>query len=557
MALGIVGNVVRADRQGWVLESDNAAIAISTYDTAHGELRLLGVHSSATVYAGIGDLYHPGPMAYWVQALPAGAFDWSSTALLFTTALINVAAVVVTALFVDRRAGPLVATGAMVATAVMVWGLGPEVVHDPWNPHIAVLPWLLVLVLLWSVVEGDRAALWVLPVAASFTVQNHFAYLPLVGPLGVLALGGLAFELRRRTRDHPDRWRAERRRWLVAGTGATGLGVLCWVPVLVQQLTGDPGNLTQLARFVRGGSPSGRQGVGFGLDRLASFLGAHPTWLDRQLGFFDMVASPTVLDEVVTVGLVGAAVGLGIYHWRRGGRPIARLLAIVLIGLALSAVAAASLPNEISSAAPYNYRSWWPLCALLWFAVAWGVAALPAVAAAGTRTAWVRERSLVQVGALAVVLALATATVARTTIDTDHGHQAFDAIRALNRGLRARLPDRGPWLVVPRGQMAVISLENSVILDLVRHGHPVQITPEREPFLGSFRAIDQDDLAGVLVVASGPGAFDPPPGGREIFRYVPDEKPPALGSFDPAELPVVVYVQPPDRVPPALLGSDP
>src|SRR4051812_34956156 len=158
VCLGIVGNAVRASHQGWVLEGDNAAIAINTYDTVHGHPRLLGVHSSAVSYAGIGDFWHPGPAEYWVAVVPAGLFGWSSTGFLFTTALINCGAVIGAAVFARRRAGEVFALGTMAAAAVVVWGLGPEVAHDIWNPHIAVLPWLLTLVLLWSVADGDRPA---------------------------------------------------------------------------------------------------------------------------------------------------------------------------------------------------------------------------------------------------------------------------------------------------------------------------------------------------------------------------------------------------------------
>ncbi len=89
VVLGLAGNALRAERQGWVLEGDNAAIATSTFDTAHGHPRLVGVHSSASAYAEIDDLYHPGPLAYWLMAAPAGLFGWSSDGFLFVTALVN------------------------------------------------------------------------------------------------------------------------------------------------------------------------------------------------------------------------------------------------------------------------------------------------------------------------------------------------------------------------------------------------------------------------------------------------------------------------------------
>lgn len=540
---GIIGAVVRAGRQGWVLESDNAAIAINAFDTVHGHPRLLGVHSSAVTYAGIGDFYHPGPMLYWVSAVPAGLFRWSTTGFLFTTALFNCSAVVGVAWFARRRAGDGFAAGLVAATAVLVWSLGPEVAHDIWNPHIAVLPWLLTLVLMWSVIDGDRAALVVLAVAASFTLQNHFGYLPLLGPLLVVTAIGLVLRLRDERRQPSEHWAGARRRWMVAGGAASVVVLLCWLPVLIQQFTGDPANVSQLVRFVRVGSPRGRVGMGFAFDRLGSFLGAHPLWLERDLNFFTMGRKPSTADVVVMVALLALAVGLCAYHWRRGDRSVARLLGLVLVAVGLLTVATASLPKELSSFSPYNYRPWWPICVLLVTAMGWGVVRLPSV---GRWQATVPRRAALGAVALVVALVAAVATVTGTTIRTDHGEPGFRAIRALNSRLRSTLPGKGPYFVVPRGGLAYISLENAVILDLVRHGYDVRTTAEREPYLGTFRRADPRRLEGLLVIASGPDADRPPPGGRLLMR-VPAE--PATTTDPATDYPVTAYLVPPSRFP--------
>ncbi|MCU1352845.1 MAG: hypothetical protein JWM05_2054 [Acidimicrobiales bacterium] len=537
VCLAVVGNVVRASHQGWVLEGDDAAIAINTFDTVHGHPRLVGVHSSAASYAGIGDFYHPGPMEYWLSALPAGAFGWSPTGFLFTAALVNCAAVIGVAVFARRRGGDRFALGAMVATAAVVWGLGSEVPHDVWNPHIAVLPWLLTLVLLWSIADGDRAALVPFAVVASFTLQNHFSYLPLVGPLLLLAVGSVLLVLRERRRRDPDSWPVERRRWLAGGGVAAAVGLVLWLPTLIQQATGHPGNLGQLATFVRQGSPSGRRGPGWGLSRLQGFLGSRPLWLDRRATFFTMLRLPNALDAIVTIAVLVAAVALLVWHARRGRRTTARLLALLLAALVLQVVAAASLPKEISSALRYNYLAWFPLCGVLWLAVVWASAQL---------VPWTRVRSATGPLALAAVAVLSAAVVTGTSIQQDRSPDAFPAIRALNGGVRRALPGKGPWFVVADGGLAYLSLQNPVILDLVRHGYDVRIPREREPFLGHFRRVDPHHLAGIVVIASGPGASRLPRGAKQLVRV---DAPGAVAPPSPAvAYPVVAYLLPPDRL---------
>ncbi|MCU1452166.1 MAG: hypothetical protein JWN46_312 [Acidimicrobiales bacterium] len=544
VCLAVVGNVVRASRQGWVLESDNAAIAVNSFDTVHGHPRLLGVHSSAVSYAGIGDFWHPGPLEYWVAALPAGLFGWSTAGFLFTAALLNGAAVIGVAVFARRRAGDGFALATMLATSVLLWGLGPEVPHDIWNPHIAVLPWLLALMLLWSVGEGDRAALVPLAFVASFSVQNHFSYLPLVGPLTVAVLVLLRLRLRAARREAPDRWARERRRWLVAAGAALGVGVLVWSPVVIQQLTGTPGNISQLVRFVRQGSPSGRRGFGWGIGRLEGFLGARPVWLDRNAGFFTISRLPSTLDALVTAVLLAAAVAVLVHHARRGRPAIARLLGLLLGALVLQVIATASLPREISSSLPYNYGPWWPLCALLWLAVIWG--AVQATSFERARRALASRRVLFQAAGLAAVVVFAVAVVAGTTIANDHGHEAFPAIRRINAGLRSRLPSKGPWYVAAQGGLAIFSLQHPVVLDLVRHGYDARIPAENEIYLGTFRRVDPRHLAGIILVTSGAAAETPHPGAKVLLRIEkPADMPPPPGEL---AYPVVVSLLPPDRL---------
>jgi len=535
--LGVVGNVVQAWRHGWVLEGDNAAIAINTFDTIHGHFRMVGVHSSAVTYAGIGDFYHPGPMLYWVSAVPAGLFDWGPAGFLFVAALINCASLIGVAVFVRRRAGDRVATVVTAAGALLVWSLGTEIPHDVWNPHIAVLPWFLALVLFWSVLEGDRAALVVLAFVVSFSVQDHFSYLPLVGPLVVGVAVTIGLRLWRQRRADPAAWASDRRSWARSGLAALVVLTLCWLPVLIQQLTGDPKNISQLVRFVRAGSPRGRQGASFALGRFFGFLGSRPLWLDRQVDFDAVMRDPSLLDVVVSVVVVGAAAGLCWYHLFRGRRTIGRLLALCLASIVLLFVSTVSLPKEISSALPPNYMPWWPVCLMTLVGIAWGALAL-------TRPSWRRPVPLI---AIVVALAFTVTTVVSTDPAGDRSIWAFPAIRALNEQVRAKLPNIGPYYVADQGGMAFLSLANPLILDLARHGYDVRVPAYREPSLGTFRSVDRRHLAGIVLVASGPTAVNPPTGATVLARVPVGVGTPAT-RYLATSYPVVAYLLPPSKL---------
>lgn len=544
VCLGVVGNCVQAARHGWVLEGDNAAIAINVWDTAHGHFRMVGPPTSASNYSGIGAFYHPGPMIFWLAVVPAGLFGWGAGGFLFYAALVNCAALIGVAVLVRRRAGDLVATGFVAASALLVWGVGSEVPHDVWNPHIAVLPWLLALVALWSVLDGDRAALVVLAAAVSFSMQDHFSYLPVAGPLMVGSAVVLALRLRRQRRDEPHAWPAARRGWGRAGLAALVVLVACWLPVAIQQVTGRSGNVSQLVRYVSNGPPKGRQGASYAVGRFFGFLGYRPLWLDRSADIFDVLRDPSALDVVVALALVTAAAGLAWHHLRRGRPAIGRLLVLCLAALVLLAVSTASLPKDVlSSAIPYNYLPWSPVCLLTLVGIAWG--GVEAAASRRSRHEGSRRwKGPAQLGTVAATLALSVATVAMTGPGQDRSTWAFPAIRQIDRELRTKLPKDGPYYVIGRGAMAYLSLTNPIVLDLIRHGYQVRIPTDREEFLGTFRRVDRGRLAGIVLVTSGVVRDqDVPPGSKLLVRVPAGPGHPA--TDDPAtSYPVAVYLVP-------------
>jgi hypothetical protein len=124
---------------------------------------------------------------FWVFAPIYRLFG--NTGLLVGAAILNAGAVV-GALFVARRRGgpPMVAIVAVLA-AVLVHALGPDLLIQIWNPWVPVLPFLLFVLLAWSIAEQDWVALPWLVGIGSFVVQSHVSYTPIVFGLGLLSCG--------------------------------------------------------------------------------------------------------------------------------------------------------------------------------------------------------------------------------------------------------------------------------------------------------------------------------------------------------------------------------
>ncbi|HZA74921.1 MAG TPA: hypothetical protein VE623_00830, partial [Acidimicrobiales bacterium] len=75
-----------------------------------------------------------------------------------------------------RRGGPVTALAAMAVTAALCWSLGSAVLVEPWHASTVLLPFLLFLVLAWSLACGDLACLPALVLVGSLVLQTNLAY---------------------------------------------------------------------------------------------------------------------------------------------------------------------------------------------------------------------------------------------------------------------------------------------------------------------------------------------------------------------------------------------
>src|SRR5690606_32245760 len=131
----------------------------------------------------------------------------------------------------------------LLGCALLMRSLGPDEVRLPWNPYVTVLPYALLVFLTWAMTCRDR---WALPLAvgvASFVAQTHIGYVALAAPL--VAAGAVWF-----VGSFLVQARQEGSTALLRPVGwplvvALAVGAAMWAPPLVEEITGDPGNLTR------------------------------------------------------------------------------------------------------------------------------------------------------------------------------------------------------------------------------------------------------------------------------------------------------------------------
>jgi hypothetical protein len=247
--------IVGAPKGGLI--GDNAIMDLQVRQALHWHL-LLGVYDRF-------GWHHPGPVYLYVVSFVYRLLGvgHAAKALVVAAALVNGLSALGIVVLIKRSHG---GRAALWATAVVATGAalaGSRVLDDPWSPYVVILPLVLFGVLVAEAMSGSFAALAGSLLIGSAVFQTDVATLPFIAAALVLAASSLVWA-RRTNRSSSEGTATDQ---ALEGDAATGKGArrpahlrllpwalvaVCaalWVPVVVQQATGRPGNLTLLWRF--------------------------------------------------------------------------------------------------------------------------------------------------------------------------------------------------------------------------------------------------------------------------------------------------------------------
>ena len=203
----------------------------------------------------------------------------------------------------------------------------------------------------------------VVVVAGSFCVQTHISYLGLVGGVGVLAIGVVAYAAYASRKD-PDGAARAIVRWTLV---AVAIGVVLWIPPLLDQFVHDPGNLTVVREHF---SDPPEAAVGLG-DGLRVFFGELNPWrvLTHTLAAEGLSTAATG-SVIPGLGLLAAWAASAVAAWRLRHAALVRLDAMLAVATVLGVISAARIFGFL-----WFYLVLWvaAISALMLLAIGWTV----------------------------------------------------------------------------------------------------------------------------------------------------------------------------------------
>jgi hypothetical protein len=237
-------------------------------DMAQAELHMRGFLSHPPLVGAAGRIVsdaglqgsHPGP-GLWVAMLPVYLLGGrSSHALLAAAASVHIVSVILVVRLAIHRGGRLLAVLTALAALLVIRASGPDFMIEPWNPWLAILPFMIFIFLVGELVapmgsaRQKQLALVGAIVVGSYCIQCHAGYAVLVvGALAAAVVVWVRDEYRSQDLTGHQPW-SRVRQGLIFGLTAL---LVVWLPVVIDQLRRKPGNVSiLLEHFVSPSEPT-------------------------------------------------------------------------------------------------------------------------------------------------------------------------------------------------------------------------------------------------------------------------------------------------------------
>lgn len=233
----------------WVPQGDNAVIAAKVHDVFSAHPPLQGQRSTSSLTTPDVYAHHPGPIEFYLLALPYALSGFAPVGLLIGCALVQSAFIVV-AIRAARATGGLVGGWIAVGVAALTMAAFGDLLVRPLNLYFPILGLLTVMMLAWRLILGHGDALIAFVICAGVVAQPHIS---LLGPVMAIVVTVAVVSVLRRRRRTGSWWPPP---WSRRGVTALVCGIAVLAPVIIETVAFFPGNPRQLIGVATGSSRS-------------------------------------------------------------------------------------------------------------------------------------------------------------------------------------------------------------------------------------------------------------------------------------------------------------
>ena len=490
---------IRLATRTWYPILDLAMTEFRVRDVGGANTPLIGLPGRIGTFPDQGS--HPGPLGYYLLAPVYRLFGASAVGLLVGAVVIGAAAAVASVLVIRRMGGLRLQWAVVVVLLAVVHIYGFDILGQPWNPYLPLLPWFATLIAVWAVVVGDSAVLWVATLAGSLCAQTHLPYAGLAGSIVIGATLVVAWRWW-----HADRGSADRVRTGRSLAIGVGVGVVCWIPVALDQLFGSQ-NLSMIVDYFRHPPETAigeRAGLELLLRRLDVTRFAHLSTAGSDI--FDMAAGNSQRSLIpgailLIVWAVAAMVAVLVVRDRR----LVVLHGLLAVCVALGAFSMVRIFGKVW----YYLTLWaWSITALVVAAVIW-----TAVAAVAQRLGDRRRRLdqavtgvLVVIGVgmwMTLVVYAATAVVPEEHLSRSLGAVVGPTVDALESGVGGASGRDGTYTVVWADAASFGSQGFGMVNELERRGFDAGAPEVWRVPITEQRVVDVEDADVVVQFVTG------------------------------------------------------
>lgn len=311
--LGLLSRLVPVETPG----GDMALLELYTRQATRGEL-LVGPYSRF-------QWHHPGPAMFYLASPLYTASGERFASLRVSALLLNIGCFLASLAVLRRHGGAALAFSTAITMTIFLYRAN-DVLVSPWNPHLLLLPLVLLLVCCAALMNGATSLSVAIVALASFLIQTHLSITPTVAVAVVTSILVAAARL-----GVTGDLQALRR----AVNLSLWVGVIVWIPPLAEQITSAEGNLSRLYRFFTepNFAPMPRESYSAFFRLLSGFMlpGFTTAWGGQQLSGVSVIGF--VLSLTSLMALPWAASRLRARRNRVGATLSLLLLAVCLTAL--------------------------------------------------------------------------------------------------------------------------------------------------------------------------------------------------------------------------------